>query len=123
MTVNNPYTWGLGRRKSSVARVRIRSGSGNFLVNKNYRGHILEIVSAASGKWPALHKIMLERGIDAQEILAIGDDTNDAEMIRAAGVGVAMGNAQASVKDAADYVARSNGEDGVVEAIERFILC
>ena len=33
MTVNNPYTWGLGRRKSSVARVRIRSGSGNFLVN------------------------------------------------------------------------------------------
>ncbi len=34
MTVNNPYTWGLGRRKSSVARVRIRSGSGNFVVNK-----------------------------------------------------------------------------------------
>ncbi len=33
MTVNNPYTWGLGRRKSSVARVRIRSGSGNFVVN------------------------------------------------------------------------------------------
>jgi len=33
MTVNNPYTWGLGRRKSAVARVRLKPGSGNFLVN------------------------------------------------------------------------------------------
>jgi len=33
MTVNNPYTWGLGRRKSSVARVRIKPGSGAFHVN------------------------------------------------------------------------------------------
>ena len=33
MAVNNPYTWGLGRRKSSVARVRIKPGSGVFLVN------------------------------------------------------------------------------------------
>ncbi len=33
MTVNNPFTWGLGRRKSSVARVRLKSGSGNFHVN------------------------------------------------------------------------------------------
>ena len=33
MTVNNPFTWGLGRRKSSVARVRIKSGAGAFQVN------------------------------------------------------------------------------------------
>lgn len=33
MTVNHPFTWGLGRRKSAVARVRIKSGSGNFVVN------------------------------------------------------------------------------------------
>ena len=33
MAVNNPYTWGLGRRKSSIARVRIKSGSGVFFVN------------------------------------------------------------------------------------------
>lgn len=33
MTVNNPYTWGLGRRKSAVARVRMKSGEGNFVVN------------------------------------------------------------------------------------------
>lgn len=94
----------------------------NFLLNKSYRGHILEIVSAASGKWPALHKVARERGIVADEIIAIGDDNNDAEMIEAAGLGIAMGNAEARVKARADYVARSNAEDGVVEAIERFIL-
>ena len=33
MAVNNPYTWGLGRRKSSVARVRIKPGSGSFIIN------------------------------------------------------------------------------------------
>ena len=33
MAVNNPYTWGLGRRKSAVARVRMKSGNGNFVVN------------------------------------------------------------------------------------------
>jgi len=33
MVVNNPYTWGLGRRKSAVARVRIKPGAGAFLVN------------------------------------------------------------------------------------------
>ena len=33
MTVNNPYTWGLGRRKSAVARVRMKSGAGSFQVN------------------------------------------------------------------------------------------
>ena len=33
MTVANPYTWGLGRRKSAVARVRIKPGTGNFIVN------------------------------------------------------------------------------------------
>jgi Cof subfamily protein (haloacid dehalogenase superfamily) len=98
---------------------RIRT---NFLLNKNYRGHILEIVSASSGKWPALQKILRERGLAPEDILAIGDDTNDAEMIGAAGLGVAMGNAEASVKAAADYVAKTNAEDGVVEAIERFVL-
>jgi Cof subfamily protein (haloacid dehalogenase superfamily) len=104
-------------KKTLSTRVRT-----NFVINKNYRGHILEIVSAASGKWPALHTLIRERGIAPKEVLAIGDDTNDAEMVRAAGLGVAMGNAGSTVKAAADYVASSNADDGVVEAIERFIL-
>ena len=104
-------------RRGLSARVRT-----NFRINKNYRGYILEIVSVASGKWPALQKVISERDIAPEEVLAIGDDNNDAEMIRAAGLGVAMGNAEPTVKAAADYVASSNADDGVVEAIERFIL-
>jgi Cof subfamily protein (haloacid dehalogenase superfamily) len=94
----------------------------NFLMNKNYRGHILEIVSSDSGKWAALEELAAERGIGAEEILAIGDDENDALMIERAGIGVAMGNAVQSVKDVANHTTQTSDEDGVAHAIERFIL-
>ena len=98
---------------------RVRS---NFLMNKNYRGHILEVVSGDSGKWIALETIASERGIAASEILAIGDDENDAEMIARAGIGVAMGNAVQAVREVADHTTLGNDEDGAARAIERFIL-
>ncbi|MCZ6462983.1 MAG: Cof-type HAD-IIB family hydrolase [Proteobacteria bacterium] len=98
---------------------RIRT---NFLVNKNYRGHILEAVSAGSGKWPALVQLAAGMGIEPEEILAIGDDTNDAEMLAGAGLGVAMANAVPQALAAADHVTASNSEDGVARAIERFLL-
>ena len=52
----------------------------------------------------------------------MGDDANDMEMIRHAGLGIAMGNAREEVKAVADYVTGSNAEDGLVQAIERFLL-
>ena len=94
----------------------------NFIMNKGYRGHILEVVSATSGKWSALHRVAADRGISASEIAAIGDDRNDAEMIRGAGLGIAMGNAVATVIDAADHVAPTNAEHGAAFAIERYVL-
>jgi len=94
----------------------------NFLMNKNYRGHILEFVAAASGKWAALRQVAEGLGVAKEEIVAIGDDTNDAEMIESAGLGLAMGNAVEEVQAVADHVVSSNDEDGVVEAIERFLL-
>ncbi len=92
------------------------------LINKNYRGLILEFLSPKSGKWPALEAVATEAKVAAEEIIAIGDDTNDIEMIRRAGLGIAMGNAAAEVKRAADRVVRSNAEGGVVEAIEQALL-
>ena len=94
----------------------------HFLDNKNYQGHILEIVSSEAGKWPALARLAADQGIPPHEIIAIGDDENDAEMVQEAGCGVAMGNAVASVKEAADFITASNAEDGVRVAIERFVL-
>jgi hydroxymethylpyrimidine pyrophosphatase-like HAD family hydrolase len=91
------------------------------LMNKNYRGHILEFLSPTSGKWAALRALAASFGIEPTEIAAVGDDANDAEMIENAGLGIAMGNAIDPVKAVADVVVRSNAEGGVSEAIDRVL--
>jgi len=60
-------------------------------------------------------------GLNREEVFAIGDYYNDLEMIRYAGVGVAMGSAPDPVKAAADWVAPTVAEDGVAAALERFV--
>ena len=65
---------------------------------------------------------MAAEGLDAADVMAIGDDYNDLEMIRGAGLGIAMGNAVDAVRDAAGYVTGSNADDGLVQALERFVL-
>jgi len=92
------------------------------LINKSYQGLILELLSPMSGKWSALEAVAAEADVAPEEIIAVGDDTNDIEMIRRAGLGIAMGNAASEVKQAADRVVRSNAEGGVVEAIEKSLL-
>lgn len=91
------------------------------LINKNYRGQILEFLSPRSGKWTALERLAQAAGIAPREIAAIGDDTNDAEMIARSGFGIAMGNAVPEARAAARLVVRGNAESGVVEAIERVL--
>ena len=60
--------------------------------------------------------------LPAASLMAVGDGSNDLEMVTHAGLGVAMGNAVASVKEAADVVVASNDDGGIVEAFERYIL-
>ena len=61
-------------------------------------------------------------GVSAEQVMAIGDGDNDIEMLRYAGIGVAMGNASPALLPHADWVAPPVSEDGVVAAIETFIL-
>jgi hydroxymethylpyrimidine pyrophosphatase-like HAD family hydrolase len=56
-----------------------------------------------------------------EETMAVGDSENDYSMINAAGIGVAMGNASDDIKAIADYITTTNEEDGVGEAIKKFI--
>lgn len=58
-------------------------------------------------------------GIDASEVLAIGDSLNDAEMLEWAGTGVAMGNAQPHIKELADYIASPEPGTGVIEVLDQ----
>lgn len=62
-------------------------------------------------------------GLDISQAVAVGDSLNDLAAIQQAGLGVAMGNAQQTVKDEADVVVASNNDDGIVEVIRDYILC
>jgi Cof subfamily protein (haloacid dehalogenase superfamily) len=84
--------------------------------------HYLEIVHPEATKGHALLHLAAHYGIPREETIAVGDSWNDHEMIEAAGLGVAMENAVEPLKAAADYVTRSNNEEGVRAVVERFIL-
>lgn len=95
-------------------------GRVHLLMNKNYQGSILEVLRAGVSKWQALAQIAQASGIAPAEILAVGDDHNDIDMLCHAGMGIAMGNAPDTVKAAAHAVTGSNAEDGLVQALERY---
>lgn len=61
-------------------------------------------------------------GIRQEETMAFGDGGNDLEMIRHAGIGVAMGNANEALKEAADYVTAGSGEGGIEQALRHYGL-
>lgn len=84
--------------------------------------NFLEITNCSVNKGVALAILAEHLGIAQEEVMAIGDSFNDLEMIQYAGTGVAMGNARPEIKEQANIVTVSNEEDGVAEAIERYIL-
>ena len=82
----------------------------------------LEMVDARVNKGQALDFLAGRLGILQHEVMAIGDSMNDLDMIQYAGIGVAMGNANPTVRAAADFVTLGNSEDGVAAAVEKFAL-
>ncbi|MEF2967041.1 Cof-type HAD-IIB family hydrolase [Paenibacillus sp. M1] len=84
--------------------------------------HFLEIMHHEGTKGHALKFLAAHFGCDLSETIAIGDSWNDHEMLEAAGLGVAMGNAIPALKEIADYVTVSNNEDGVKQVIDKFVL-
>jgi Cof subfamily protein (haloacid dehalogenase superfamily) len=83
----------------------------------------LETTNPAVNKGTAIDLIARELlGIDASEVMAIGDNYNDVEMLSYAGWGVAMGNAPPAVQSQANWVAPSVDKDGVATAIRQFVL-
>ena len=89
--------------------------------SKKTPGWYLEIIPAGVSKWSALRRYAAGVGIGEDAICAVGDALNDLPMIRGAGFGVAMGNADPAVKAAADWTTGRNDEDGLVTLIERLM--
>lgn len=84
--------------------------------------YFLEVVPCGVDKANTLGLLLTMLGVDAEEVIAIGDGVCDYSMIQMAGLGIAMGNAADSVKVCADVVTASNEEDGVALAVEKAIL-
>lgn len=82
----------------------------------------IEINAKGVNKGTGLVRLGRLLGIPREEIMACGDGDNDTAMLREAGFGVAMANAEEQVKRAADYITSGNEEEGAARAIEKFVL-
>lgn len=81
----------------------------------------LEIMPKGIDKAHSLSILLNKLNIDRKEMIACGDGYNDIPMLKFAGTGVAMSNAQLDVLKVADYITASNDEEGVTKVIEKFI--
>jgi len=82
----------------------------------------LEINALGINKAKGIMTVCERLGISMDEVIAMGDSLNDMAMIEAAGCGIAMGNAQEAVKEAADWVTDTNVNNGVAKAISHWVL-
>lgn len=100
--------------KNSDSRTRIRQYKSITL---------LEAFHPSANKLQAVRYLAEElMALGPENVMAIGDDFSDIEMLKYAGIGVAMGNAPAAVKACADWVTTTIEEDGVARAVERWLL-
>ena len=80
----------------------------------------VDVTARGNTKQKGIDQIIRHFGIRLEETMAFGDGGNDISMLRHAGIGVAMGNANDDVKAAADYVTTGVDEDGIANALKRF---
>jgi Cof subfamily protein (haloacid dehalogenase superfamily) len=90
-------------------------------IHKSF-SNMSDIMSIGVSKGSAIEKLANSLGVKREEIIAIGDNENDMSMIKYAGLGVVMENAEDKVKKVADYITSTNDENGVAEAIRKFIV-
>ena len=80
----------------------------------------VDIISASGGKISGIKHYMKQNGWQAEELMAFGDADNDIEMLKFAGIGIAMGNAKPHVKEQADYVTADVDAGGIEEGLRHF---
>ena len=83
---------------------------------------LIDLIPNGIGKSSGLQEICEFFHIDPRQTMAFGDGQNDLDLIQAAGIGVAMGNAAANIKDAADHVTKKASEAGITHALKHFSL-
>lgn len=104
-------------RDAAIAAI----GEDPTLVWTNSVPHDIEVLDRGCGKGTALKWLCGHLGIPVEDSLAFGDGLNDASLLAAAGLGIAMANAEPETKVAADRICPSNDEDGVAQVLERLL--
>ncbi len=82
---------------------------------------LVQVAWKECNKLNAVKTILSMEGLGLQDLVAFGDDNNDIDLLRAAGVGIAMANATPGVLEVADYVTTSNDQDGVGEVLRTML--
>lgn len=85
-------------------------------------GRLCQIMDQEVSKWNSIQSLIKTWNIKDEDIIAFGDDYNDLDMIKHAGIGVAMGNAEKVVKEAANFVTDTNMNEGVAKYLKEHIL-
>lgn len=93
---------------------------GSFEITNSHPRNI-EVNQLGVHKAKAIQSLCNRKGIQMNQVMSVGDSLNDYQMIKQAGIGVAMANAQDTILQVADAVTESNEKDGVAEAVERFL--
>lgn len=98
----------------------------HFMKGKVYlaqsQSYLIEIMPEGVNKANSLERLVRSLGIKREEVMVCGDNTNDAEMISWAGIGVCVANGVDSLKAISDYITTAERSAGVAEAIKKFIL-
>ena len=102
---------------SHMSRKIINYGSQEHEISYFYT----EITNKDVNKWNALKELIKKLGIKQEEVIAIGDNINDKDIIINAGVGIATGNSSPKVQEIADETVADNNQNGVAEGINRYI--
>ncbi len=111
-----------GEKTAPLAAIREALRERTDLLLSAASSRNLEVNAADGGKGDALRALGKKLGITTQQIMACGDHLNDLSMLRTVGLPVAMGNAVPEAKAVAAYVTKTNAEDGVAAAVERFVF-
>lgn len=109
--------------KAQVYEKKLQETYGEYASIYRSEEFFIEIMPKGINKGGSLEKTLKTAGLNREDAICCGDGFNDISMIEYAGVGVAMGNAKEVVKKAADYITGTNDEDGIVQVIDKFVLC
>lgn len=118
-----PKVMGVGNIELIQALNKQLAGSfGDDIHATTSKPFFLEFMHRNVSKGKVLRRLAEQFGIHQSEIIAFGDSNNDKDMLEFAGLGVAMGNANATIKEVADVITLSHDEDSIAQIIEEYIL-